>query len=88
MEKPLWTHSYVPEVARNELAKMIALHEYPISIVEHEGFRNYSKALQPLFNPLSRNTLRSDIFKIYDVERAKTMNLLENNRSKIAITTD
>ena len=35
--------------SRKELACMIILHEYPLSIVDHIGFRRYSTSLQPLF---------------------------------------
>ncbi|XP_026452125.1 zinc finger BED domain-containing protein RICESLEEPER 2-like [Papaver somniferum] len=73
---------------RKELAYMIILHEYPLSIVEHEGFRRYSNALQPLFKVVSRNTIKNDIFKIYDEEKVKIMQLLEKHQGKIALTTD
>lgn len=76
------------EVSRKELASMIIMHEYPISMVEHVGFRRYSASLQSAFKIPSRNTVRSDILKIYDYEKEKTMNLLKFNRSRIAITTD
>ena len=35
--------------AREQLAKAIIMHEYPLSIVDHLGFRRYSAALQPVF---------------------------------------
>jgi hypothetical protein len=49
-------------VARKELALMICVHEYPLSIVDHVGFRRFCAALQPLFKVVSRNTIRKDIF--------------------------
>ena len=48
----------------------------------------YSNTLQPLFKMVSRNTIKNDILKIYDYEKSKTMDLLGDNRSRIAITTD
>ncbi|KAF8697171.1 hypothetical protein HU200_036169 [Digitaria exilis] len=48
-------------VARKELALMICVHEYPLSIVDHVGFRRFCAALQPLFKVVSRNTIRKDI---------------------------
>jgi hypothetical protein len=51
-------YSFDPEVARKELAAMIALHEYPLCIVEHIGFRRFVSALQPLFKMVTRNTIR------------------------------
>lgn len=35
------------EVARKELALMICIHEYPLSMVEHPGFRNFCSACNP-----------------------------------------
>ena len=67
---------------------MIILHEYPLSMVEHLGVRRFMKTVQPLFTVVSRNTIKNDILKIYDYEKSKTMQLLERNDSRIAITTD
>ncbi|WOL08978.1 hypothetical protein Cni_G17731 [Canna indica] len=75
-------------MVRQELARMIILHEYPISIVDHLGFKRFCNALQPLFKVISRNTAKSDILKIYDCEKAKIMKLLSKNQSRIAITID
>jgi hypothetical protein len=46
------------ELARKDLALMICVHEYPLSIVEHALFRQFCKTLQPLFKMVSRNTIR------------------------------
>jgi hypothetical protein len=51
-------YTFDPEVARRELASMITLHEYPLSIVDHTGFRRFVSALQPLFKMVTRNTIR------------------------------
>ncbi|KAK3028423.1 hypothetical protein RJ639_039633 [Escallonia herrerae] len=84
----LGNYTFDQEFARKELGSMIILHEYPLSIVDHVGFRRYSSALQPLFKVPTRNTIKNDIMKIYDHERVQTMKLLEEVRSRIAITTD
>lgn len=84
----LGTYTFDQDQAREELAKMIVLHEYPLRMVEHVGFRRYSHALQPLFRVVSRNTIKSDIFRIFEYERDQTMKLLESNASRIALTTD
>jgi hypothetical protein len=34
------------------------LHDYPLSIVDHAGFRRFVHALQPLFKLHTRNTIR------------------------------
>ena len=41
--------TYDAKYARGELAKAIIIHEYPLSIVDHLGFRRYSASLQPVF---------------------------------------
>ncbi|KAH7833616.1 hypothetical protein Vadar_008111 [Vaccinium darrowii] len=84
----LTTYSFDHATARKELASAIIMHEYPLSIVEHVGFRRYSTALQPLFKVPCRNTIKSEIFKIYEYERGKTMSLVVHNASRLAITMD
>ena len=37
---------------------------------------------------VSRNTIKRDIFEIYDYEKSKALALLENIQSRVAITTD
>lgn len=82
------SYAFDPDVGRHELVSAIILHEYPLSIVDHVGFRRYSRAIQPLFSVPSRNTIKNDIMKIYEVEKEKTSMLLHNNISRVAITTD
>lgn len=82
------TYQFDQDHARKELGKMIILHEYPLCMVEQIGFRNFVTSIQPLFKCVSRNTIKSDILKIYDVEKMKMMSLLEANKSRIAVTTD
>ncbi|XP_042432585.1 zinc finger BED domain-containing protein RICESLEEPER 2-like [Zingiber officinale] len=62
----LGTYHFNQDQARAELANMIILHEYPLSLVDHVGFRRYSYALQPIFKVLSRNTIKTDIMKIFE----------------------
>nr|KAJ0193416.1 hypothetical protein LSAT_V11C800437060 [Lactuca sativa] len=72
-----------------DLARMIAQHDYPLRIVEHEGFRVFfCQGLQPLFKSICRNTARSDVLKLYDEEKEKLMQFLGSIQGRIAITTD
>ncbi|KAL0378412.1 UNVERIFIED_CONTAM: Zinc finger BED domain-containing protein RICESLEEPER 2 [Sesamum radiatum] len=84
----LGTQIFSQEETRRELASMVILHDYPLSIVDHIGFRRYSTSLQPRFNMISRNTLKNDILKIYKEQRMKYYNLLEKLKCRIAVTTD
>lgn len=51
-------YTFDQDVARKELGAMMVLHEYPLSMVDHAGFRRFVHALQPLFKIGTRNTLR------------------------------
>ncbi|XP_028952706.1 zinc finger BED domain-containing protein RICESLEEPER 2-like [Malus domestica] len=74
--------------ATKELAYMIILHDYPLSMVDHLGFKRFCNSLQPLFKIISRSTIKRDIMKVFECEKGETMKLLQVNKSKIAITTD
>ncbi|KAJ0101739.1 hypothetical protein Patl1_05379 [Pistacia atlantica] len=67
---------------------MIILLDYPLSMVDHMGFRRFCNTIQPSFKVVSRRIIRNDIRKIYDVENEKSMKLLNKNRSRIAIASD
>ncbi|PNX75230.1 HAT family dimerization domain-containing protein [Trifolium pratense] len=84
----LSNYHFDPEKSREDLARMIILHEYPLSIVDHVGFRTYSEGLQPLFKVPSRNTIKNDIIKIFQNEKGKIMGQLDKIGSRIALTTD
>jgi hypothetical protein len=49
-------YTFDQETARRELCAMIVLHEYPLSMVDHAGFRRVLSALQPLFKIGTRST--------------------------------
>ncbi|KAJ9542242.1 hypothetical protein OSB04_028748 [Centaurea solstitialis] len=76
------------ELSRDDLAKMIVVHDYPLSMVEHYYFRKYSEGLQPFFKVPCRKTTKSDIMKIYEKQRGYTLHGLEENESRIALTSD
>ena len=76
------------KISREKFARAIILHEYPLLIVDHVGFRDFAPSLQPLLKMVSRNTIKSDIMKIYEVEKDKMISYLEKLQSRITITTD
>uniref|UniRef100_A0A803MZP9 BED-type domain-containing protein n=1 Tax=Chenopodium quinoa TaxID=63459 RepID=A0A803MZP9_CHEQI len=80
--------NFSQEVSRRELANMVIMHEYPLSIVDHIGFRRFVTSLNAHFKIISRNTLRADIMKMFMSEKASLKKALESNGSRIAITTD
>lgn len=84
----LGNYTFDQEISRRELANAIVLHEYPLSIVDHVGFRKFVGSLQPLFKMVSRNTIKSDILKIFREEKTKAYTMFEKLSSRVAITTD
>ncbi|KAJ7971415.1 zinc finger BED domain-containing protein RICESLEEPER 2-like [Quillaja saponaria] len=56
--------------------------------MDHIGFERYSTAFQPSFIVVSRNTIKEDIMKIYELEEEVAMKFMEDNDGKVAITTD
>ena len=76
------------DILREKLARAIILHEYPFSIVDHVGFRDFASSLQPLFKMVSRNTIKDDIMEIYEFEKEKMSSYLEKLETIMTITTD
>ena len=76
------------EVSRRELVRMVVMHEYPLKMVDHLGFRSFVRSLNDNFKMMSRNTLRSDVLKLYNTEKNSLKVLLERNEGRVAITTD
>ena len=76
------------DVARKELALMIIVHEYPLSMVDHVGFKKFCATLQPLFKVVSRNTIRKDIFTMYELQKENMVKYFRKLSSRVAVTTD
>ena len=66
------------EKSRNDLGRIVILHEYPFSIVEYCGFREYSKNLQPLFKMASRRTITNNFLKFFEDEKEKLFRKASN----------
>ena len=82
--EPKWDMATV----RVFIARMIVMHELPLSFVEYIGFYELLKLLQPSIETISRNTIKAEILKLYDIEKTKAMSVLEACDSRIAVTTD
>uniref|UniRef100_A0A8I6WV50 BED-type domain-containing protein n=1 Tax=Hordeum vulgare subsp. vulgare TaxID=112509 RepID=A0A8I6WV50_HORVV len=76
------------EKARKDLGLMICEDEYPLSIVEHSGFRRFCSSLQPLFKMVSRNTIRNDIVSMHSAQKEKMVIFFATFRHRVAVTTD
>ncbi|CAI0462766.1 unnamed protein product [Linum tenue] len=75
-------------ISRQDLVVAVIMHGYSLSMVEHLYFRSFLSGLQPLFSVPTRNTLKSDIFKMYESEKSRIMKLIGGNKGRVAITTD
>ncbi|XP_059641535.1 zinc finger BED domain-containing protein DAYSLEEPER-like [Cornus florida] len=73
---------------RYEVAKMIILHEYPLHIVEHSGFIDFVRTLQPRFNMVSFNNVQDDCFSVYLREKRGLFNFLGGIPGRVSLTVD
>ncbi|KMS99289.1 hypothetical protein BVRB_2g046180 [Beta vulgaris subsp. vulgaris] len=80
--------SFDQDVSRRELVKMVVVHEYHLSIVDHIGFGSFIKSLNDDFKMISRNTLKCDVVKMFNNERGSLKVLLVANEGRVTITTD
>ncbi|KAL5764328.1 hypothetical protein ACOSP7_016685 [Xanthoceras sorbifolium] len=60
-------------VGKAKVPKMIIMHELPLRFVKYTGFGEMMKYCQPRYELMSRNTLKSENFKLYNIERGKTL---------------
>lgn len=74
-------------VMREGVAHWIVMHEHSFSIVEEEGFNMMMKRGIPMWNGVSRFTIKTDAFKVYEAEKKKLKELLKSVE-KISLTTD
>ncbi|KAL0288422.1 UNVERIFIED_CONTAM: hypothetical protein Sangu_2660100 [Sesamum angustifolium] len=74
------------EGIRKFLAKMVIIDELPFKMVEGEGFRAYSQALEPRFVVPSHITVARDCMKLYVEEKKVLKKLLKSQR--VCLTTD
>ncbi|KAG6477545.1 hypothetical protein ZIOFF_066812 [Zingiber officinale] len=62
----LGTYHFNQDQARTEIANMIILHEYPLSMVDHVGFRRYKMKTVQFYYPLVYGDMSS-----YEIEKLK-----------------
>ncbi|KAK1439665.1 hypothetical protein QVD17_05485 [Tagetes erecta] len=73
------------ERSRIDLARMIMLHDYPPSMVEHIGFKIFVKNLQPMFEFLTTSVVESDCLTIYAKERQKVFEIIRNLHGRMSL---
>ena len=55
--------------------------------MEYKGFREMMAHANPVDKPMSRNTLKNEILKLYHIEKVKTLHLLEKKYGRVVVTT-
>lgn len=58
------TH-FDPDVMRSKMARAIVMHEYTLSIVEHQGLQDVMSSLNQLGKLVSQNIIKKEILDIY-----------------------
>ncbi|KAJ4951059.1 hypothetical protein NE237_027891 [Protea cynaroides] len=76
------------DYCRQEIAKMIIMHEYPLHMVEHPAFVAFVQNLQPRFNMVSFSTVQGDCVAIYIREKQSLQNVLEGMPGRISLALD
>ncbi|KAK1264884.1 hypothetical protein QJS04_geneDACA017839 [Acorus gramineus] len=81
--------SFNQVVARRETVKYIIKTEQPFSKVEHPDFEEWiQKAFGPQFQPISRNTVKRDVEKLYAEEKTDLLVTLSNIPGRVCLTSD
>lgn len=75
-------------ICNHEIAKMIILHDYPLNIVEHTGFFDFVRNLQPQFNMVSFDAIQRECLGIYQREKQSLLNLLGGIPGRMSLTLD
>ncbi|RYR46784.1 hypothetical protein Ahy_A07g032600 [Arachis hypogaea] len=65
---------------RKLIFKFICIHEYPLSYVDHIAIRKMFASI--------RNTIKKNIFELYEVEKLNINKMMDANDSRVVITTD
>jgi hypothetical protein len=73
---------------RKALATYIILDEQPFKTVEGEGFKHFSRTMQPLFNIPTRKTIANDCFQLYMDEKRILKAFFKTDCGRVALTTD
>ncbi|RYR46788.1 hypothetical protein Ahy_A07g032606 [Arachis hypogaea] len=64
------------------------MHEYLLPFVEYAGMKKEYTSVQPTFKVPNRNTIKKDIFEMYDLDKLNMTKLTNGNDSRIVVTTN
>ncbi|KAK9947517.1 hypothetical protein M0R45_003137 [Rubus argutus] len=75
---------------RNDIARMIIMHDYPLQMVEHPGFASFVQNLQPEFNfnMMSFDTVQGDCLATYQMEKQSLSKFIEGIPGRVCLSLD
>ncbi|XP_052209308.1 zinc finger BED domain-containing protein RICESLEEPER 2-like [Diospyros lotus] len=77
-----------PDKFRELVVAAIVMHDLPLSFVEYVGVRAFCSYLNPNATLVSRNTLKSDLLKMYKKEKDKLKCVLKEAPGRLCLTSD
>ncbi|KAG4941802.1 hypothetical protein JHK87_045673 [Glycine soja] len=73
---------------RNEIARMIIMHDYPLHMVEHSGFVAFVQNLQPQFKMETFNSIQGDCVATYLMEKQHLLKCIDGLPGRVCLTLD
>ncbi|KAI4329356.1 hypothetical protein L6164_021627 [Bauhinia variegata] len=80
--------SFDQDRCNHEITKMIVFHDYPLHMVEHQGFIDFVRTLQPQFNLISSDAVQGDCVSMYLREKQNLFNLINGIPGRVNLTVD
>ncbi|PSS20943.1 Zinc finger BED domain-containing protein [Actinidia chinensis var. chinensis] len=77
-----------PDRCRQEIYRMIIMHDYPLHMVEHPGFVSFVQNLQPRFDMVSFNAVQGDCVSTYLKEKQRLQKAIEAIPGRICLSLD
>ncbi|KAM5547981.1 zinc finger BED domain-containing protein DAYSLEEPER-like [Rosa sericea] len=75
---------------RNDIARMIIMHDYPLHMVEHPGFVSFVQNLQPEFNfnMMTFDTVQGDCIATYQMEKQSLRKFIQGIAAHVCLSLD
>ncbi|RDX86835.1 Zinc finger BED domain-containing protein DAYSLEEPER, partial [Mucuna pruriens] len=73
---------------RQEIARMIIMHDYPLHMVEHPGFVAFVQNLQPQFKMMTFNSIQGDCVATFLIEKQHLLKYIEGLPGRVCLTLD
>ncbi|KAL7603441.1 hypothetical protein Lser_V15G17694 [Lactuca serriola] len=80
--------SFYHNRCRHDIAKMIIMHEYPLTIVECPAFLNSVRALQPQFPKIPLDGIEKECVELYKREKETLLNLVNSVNGRVNLSLD